>query len=130
MKEPLFLTVQQVTNLHKRSIELFGGTHGLRDLAGLESATHQPQNVYDYSPGDLYSIAAAYAFHIGESQACLDGNKRTAAAAALNFLRVNGEETVYDGSILYSLLIGIAERTSSQSDLASYLQKAAGREDI
>jgi hypothetical protein len=33
-----------------------------------------------------WEIAAAYAFHIAESQACFDGNKRTAAQAGNRLL--------------------------------------------
>jgi death-on-curing protein len=68
----------------------FGGLHGLRSEHGLESAVAQPQNVYHYGGGDLYEIAAAYAFHLAESQAYFDGNKRTAVQAALDFLEING----------------------------------------
>jgi death-on-curing protein len=50
-------------------------------------------NVYLYGDGDLYEIAAAYAYHIAESQAYLDGNKRTAVQAALDFLEVNEVDT-------------------------------------
>jgi prophage maintenance system killer protein len=39
-----------------------GGIHGLRDENGLESAIAQAQNVHHYGGGDLYEIAAAYAF--------------------------------------------------------------------
>jgi len=52
-----------------------------------ESAIAQPQNVYFNGGGDLYEIAAAYAFHIAESQAYLDGNKRTGVQAAVDFLK-------------------------------------------
>jgi death-on-curing protein len=38
-------------------------------------------------------MAAAFALHIAEAQAFLDGNKRTAIASALVFLEVNGVET-------------------------------------
>lgn len=31
MSEPRFLSVEQVDRLHKKVIDLFGGTHGLRD---------------------------------------------------------------------------------------------------
>jgi hypothetical protein len=41
-----------------------------------------PQNVYFYGDGDLYEIAAAYAFHIAESQAYLS-LKSTASIPAL-----------------------------------------------
>lgn len=37
-------------------------------------------------------MAAAYAFHIAESQPFVDGNKRTGLGAALVFLHLNGIE--------------------------------------
>ena len=49
----------------------------MRSEDALESAIAQPLTVYFYGNGDLYEIAAAYAFHIAESQAYFDGNKRT-----------------------------------------------------
>lgn len=39
----------------------------------------------EYVHSDLFSMAAAYAFHIAESQAFVDGNKRTGLDAALVF---------------------------------------------
>ena len=86
MSEPLFLSVQQVQRLHRKLIDVFGGTHGLREPGLLESAVVQPQNVYHYAGGDLFDIAAAYAFHIAQAQAFLDGNKRAGMATALAFL--------------------------------------------
>jgi len=35
---------------------------------------------------DLFAMAAAYAFHIAENQAFVDGNKRTGVLAAVVFL--------------------------------------------
>lgn len=67
--------------------------HGIRSEDALESAIAQPLNVFFYGNGDLYEIAAAYAFHIAESQAYFDGNKRTAVEAALDFLEINGIDT-------------------------------------
>ena len=43
--------------------------------------------------GDPHEIAAAYAYHIAESQAYLDGNKRTGAQAAFVFLEGCGIDT-------------------------------------
>ncbi len=93
MNQPVFLSVQQVEALHDEAICQFGGTHGIRDRATLESAIFHPQNVFFYGKADLYEIAAAYAFHLAEAQAVLDGNKRVAVAAALTFLEANGIRT-------------------------------------
>jgi death on curing protein len=51
----------------------------------LESAIAQPQKVYFYGEGDLFEIAAAYAFPIAESQAFFDGNKRTGGPGCRRF---------------------------------------------
>ena len=85
-QEPIFLTRDQIEEIHRLQIEDFGGIHGLRNSGGLESAIAQPINVYYYGAGDLFEIAGAYAYHIAESQAYLDGNKRTGMQAALVFL--------------------------------------------
>lgn len=67
MNAPIFLSVEDVEFLHQRSIARFGGTLGIRDRAGLESAVNHPKNVYFYGQGDYFDIAASYAFHIAES---------------------------------------------------------------
>ena len=56
-----FLTVDDIHFLHQLSIEQFGGTLGVRDPGGLESAVFHPQNVAMYGNGDLFDVAAAYA---------------------------------------------------------------------
>jgi death-on-curing protein len=118
-----FLSVEDVHLLHRRSIEGFGGTLGVRDSNGLESAVFHPQNVAIYGGGDLFDVAAAYAFHIAEGQCFLDGNKRTAIASALNFLANNGVFVKKDTDRLHKLMIGIAEKRYSKRDLAGYFRQ-------
>lgn len=57
--EPHFLTLEQVEAIHERSLSEHGGSHGLRDEGGLESAVMQPQHVFFYEQADLFEIAAA-----------------------------------------------------------------------
>ena len=85
MSEPEFLTPAIVEQLHADSLALFGGSAGVRDRGLVESALASARNTYLYGRGDLFDIAASYAFHIAQAQAWLDGNKRTAVAAALTF---------------------------------------------
>ena len=89
----------------------------------MESAVFHPQNVYFYGRGDLYDIAAAYAFHIAEAQAFLDGNKRAAVGAALTFLEGNGIPTDADSMPIYEAMIAIASKRISKSDLAALLRQ-------
>jgi death-on-curing protein len=67
--EPEFLTREIVDAIHEDQIDTYGGLHGVRDENALESAIGAAQNVYHYGGGDVYEVAAAYAYHIAESQA-------------------------------------------------------------
>ena len=118
MSEPIFLTFDEVLTLHTLSIQWFGGTDGLRDRGGAEAAVEQPKHTFYYGGGDVFDIAAAYAFHIAQAQAFLDGNKRTGIAAALALIERNSVEVVFDWRQPYEAMIAIAERRSDKAGLA------------
>ncbi len=123
-KNSLFLTREQIDMIHLHQLEAWGGLHGIRSEDGLESAIAQPQNVYFYGDGDLYEIAAAYAYHLAESQAYLDGNKRTGIQAALDFLEINGVDTSrLPESGAYEAMIQIAKHELNRSGLAEFFRK-------
>lgn len=123
--EPEFLTREIVDAIHEEQINSFGGIHGLRDENSLESAIIAAQNVYYYGAGDLFEIAAVYAYHLAESQAYLDGNKRTGLQAALVFLEGCGVSCIgLSEQLTYDAMIKIATHEMSRSDLAEYLRSA------
>jgi death-on-curing protein len=122
---PRFVTRAHVDVIHRRSLEAEGGQDGLRNEVGLESALAQAQNVHYYGRGDLFDLAAAYAYHIAESQAFLDGNKRTAIATALLFLEQNGINTSpVTNDALYDAMIAIAEKRLDKTGLAAVFRGA------
>jgi len=89
-----FLTLAEVLELHSRLIAQTGGTSGLRDLGGLESALAQPRMSFggeDLYPG-LADKAAALGFSLISNHPFLDGNKRVGHAAMETFLMLNGFE--------------------------------------
>ena len=123
-QEPYFLTRDQIDTIHRDQIETWGGLHGLRSEDALESAIAQPLNVYFYGDGDLFEIAAAYAFHIAESQAFLDGNKRTGVQAAVDFLEINGIETSLLPEVAtYEAMIRVASHELDRPGLAVFLRE-------
>ncbi len=123
-QEPVFLTPEQIDSIHRDQIEAWGGLHGLRSEGGLESAIAQPMNVYFYGDGDLFEIAAAYAYYLAESQAYLDGNKRTAVQAALDFLEINGVDTSpLPEMATYEAMIRVASHELDRPGLAVFLRK-------
>jgi len=124
-QEPVFLAREQIDQIHRDQINEFGGLHGLRDEGALESAIAQPLNVYFYGNGDLYEIAGAYAYHIAESQAYLDGNKRTAVQAALDFLEINGIDTSRLPELAtYEAMIAVANHEMDRIGLAQFFREA------
>ncbi len=88
---PSFLTLAEVVDIHTNQIELYGGTQGIRDMALLQSALAQPEASFggQWLHEDIFEMASAYAFHVCQNHPFLDGNKRTALAAALVFLEIN-----------------------------------------
>jgi death-on-curing protein len=87
MTESVYLTVGEVLQIHYQLIEIYRGTHGLRDKALLESAVFRPQLGY-YN--NIAEEAAALMESLANNHPFLDGNKRIAFAAAHTFLLVNG----------------------------------------
>lgn len=122
-EEPVFLTLAQVMALHRRSLAEHGGIDGARDPGAIESALASAQNTWAYAGGDLFDIAAAYAFHLAESQAFLDGNKRTGAGSAIAFLVLNGCRDTGQDMIIYDTMIAIARRELDKAGLAAVLRK-------
>jgi death-on-curing protein len=122
---PAFLSAEHVLALHQFALEQHGGQDGLRDEGAFESAVIQPQNIWAYAQGDLFDVAAAYAFHLAQSQAFLDGNKRTGMAAALTFLRLNGVTIHRHTDELYRAMIEIADRRLDRVGLAAALRQVA-----
>lgn len=91
MTNTLFLTLEEVLELHAELIRRFGGGGGVRDRGLLESALARPRTGY-YETLSLQ--AAALLQSLCQNHAFVDGNKRVAFAATTIFLRVNGQRLV------------------------------------
>ena len=116
-----YLSVENVLQLHAMSIKTFGGSDGLRDGGLLESAVAMPQAAYageDLHP-DLPAKAAAYLFHISQAHAFVDGNKRTAMAAALTFIHLNGHDIEADDAVLIEIGLGVAAGAIGKDELTA-----------
>lgn len=88
--EFVWLTVEDVVAIHDDQIERYGGLTGLKSIALLESAVAAPLNHNLYGGEDrCLQLAAHLAYAIAKNHAFVDGNKRTATVAMLEFLFVN-----------------------------------------
>jgi len=104
----LFPTIEEVLDLHKQAIEEFGGAHGLRDEAALESALMAAENRAYYETASLAICAATYAYHLTQAHAFIDGNKRIAAAVSELFLSINDARLELTNDEIVDLFLGIA----------------------
>ena len=127
--EPKFLSLAEVLYLHDESLKRYGGSAGIREPGLVESALGSAQNAFWYGRGGFFEIAAAYAFHIAQSQAFVDGNKRTAVASAISFLQKNGIGFPKDDGSLYRAMIEIAEKSMDKAGLAAAIKQLAEKQN-
>jgi len=104
----LFPTTEEILDLHEQSIEEFGGAHGLRDGAALESALKASENRAYYENASMVICDATYAYHLTQAHAFIDGNKRIAAAVAELFLFIKDATLELTNDEIVELFLGIA----------------------
>lgn len=122
--EPVWLSVTQVRMLHAESLNLFGGSPGIRDLGMLESALARPVNKWHYDGMDnLFALAAAYGYGIARNHAFVDGNKRTALLAIRAFLFRNGYEFSPDELDTVTMIERLAEGQVDEELLSAWIDE-------
>ena len=130
MKEPpVFLTVDQVLAVHRRVVQEFGGDLEVRDYGLLESAVMMPAAQFggEYLHDGLPAMAAAYLFHICRNHAFVDGNKRTALAAAEVFVLLNDMRLKATGRQLENLTLGVARGKVSKDEVVAFFRRHVAR---
>ena len=123
MTDPLFLTLDEVLAIHADQIRRYGGRTGLRDIGLLQSALGMPEATFEgeFLHGTVFEMAAAYLFHMARNHPFVDGNKRTALAAALAFLWLNGRRFEADPDELAELVIGVAAGRVTKAEAAVFI---------
>jgi death-on-curing protein len=127
MDTPFFLTIDHALAIHRRVIAEFGGDSSIRDAGLLESAVMLPAAQFSgrFLHDGIPAMAAAYLFHVCRNHPFLDGNKRTALAAAEVFLLLNAhtlDATNYD---LESLTVGVAAGIRSKEEVTAFFRQHA-----
>jgi death on curing protein len=122
--EPIFLTLDEVLEIHDQQVELYGGSHGLRDAGALESAVATPQATFggEYLYHTVWMMAAAYLYHLVQNHAFIDGNKRAGANTAMTFLYLNGFELDCTEDELVELVLGVAQGRVFKEEIAVFFE--------
>lgn len=119
---PKFIGLDAAIAMHQIQVDVFGGTHGLRDQGLLESALGQAQTTYGYT-SDIREAAAQYCISLAKNHPFLDGNKRIAADCMLTFLVLNGIEPTMDSAQLFDWAMRVAMSQMERSELAALLRE-------
>ena len=119
-----FLDKDTILAFHKDQVETYGGSEGVRDEGLLESALAQPKASFggEYVHDTIFTMAAAYGFHLCKNHPFYDGNKRIALVAMYTFLYVNGYRLNADNKSLYAIMIDLASGKLEKEELAEYLE--------
>ena len=117
MSEIFFPNYDDVLLIHKEIIKETGGSEGLRDAGGLDSALNAAENRYNYETDDLAKLAATYAYHLSQAHAFIDGNKRIASVVSELFLKLNGAKLTATNNEIVELFLDLAASKLSREDV-------------
>ena len=121
----VYLSLEQVLELHRLQVRSFGGSGGLRDRGALEAALGRPQATFggeDLYP-DAEAKAAALLHSLVMNHPFVDGNKRIGASAAELFLNVNGALLQSEDEELVETTLAVARGEIGAEALAIWLRQ-------
>jgi death-on-curing protein len=112
-----------VIKIHEILINEYGGIHGVRDLASLQSALSRPFTTFDQK--DLYASTPAKAASLIESlisnHPFLDGNKRIGYFMMRFFLLKNKYDIQATEKEKYAFVMGIASGKISFDEIEKWI---------
>jgi len=128
MKEPVWLTLSMLEAIHTDLIREHGGTLGVRDEGLIDSALARAHQRWGYEPSaDLAGLAAAYGFGMSRNHGFVDGNKRIALMSIYVFLVLNGRELTAPETSAYDIMMGVADGSVSEEQLAAWIREHSAR---
>jgi len=127
--EPVFLSLDEVLEIHEQQIARYGGSFGLRDAAALESAVATPQATFEgeFLHNSIPAMAAAYLFHLCQNHPFIDGNKRVGANAAITFLLMNDWEPTFEEEELVEVVLSVASGGLGKQQLIAVFNSQSKR---
>jgi len=127
----VYLSVEQIEELHALQIERYGGSGGCRDRGALESAIARPAMTFggeDLYP-DLAAKVAALMHWLVLNHAFVDGNKRVGAHVAIVFLEVNHCEATMTPGELEAVTLAVARGEMDIEPLTIWFRQRISREE-
>jgi death-on-curing protein len=123
MKEFRWLSKQVVLALQGTSIDLFGGSAGLRDEGSLDSALARPINHLSYGSTTIFELAANYSYGLARNHPFVDGNKRIAFLTGAVFLELNGQLLSASEMEVVVTITAVAAGHMTEAELAAWFRR-------
>lgn len=122
--EYIFLTAEEILLIHQDQIWRYGGDAAIRDINLLNSALNIPMQSFgsELVHTTIFEMAGAYLFHIVNNHPFVDGNKRTGAATALQFLKLNGIICTVTPQELANFVLSVAKSETTKQDVADFFK--------
>lgn len=120
----VWITLEQIIELHTLILKRSGGLDGVRDKGSLESAVAAPLQSFggqDLFPGEVEKIARL-GYGLASNHAFVDGNKRIGALATQLLLQWNGYHLSLRENELSDMFIAIADGRSTEQDLLNWIK--------
>lgn len=119
-----YLTVEDIIVIHSLAIRAFGGGPGLLDERRLQSSVEAPKQTMfgDELYLDLASKAAILFLTLIKNHPFVDGNKRTAVLALLEFLQRNGYDLDTEDDDLYKFTMEVATSVLEKEAIGAWIQ--------
>ncbi len=104
-------------------IDMYGGSHGLRDAGLLESAVLRAENKAAYDPeATLGTIAASLSYGLIKNHAFIDGNKRIGLAALVDLLAFNGHQLTASIQEQIAAVLRVASSEMSEPEWTTWVE--------
>lgn len=119
-----YLSSAEVLLIHDHAIREFGGSFGLMSHGRLEASIGVPRQTMfgqELYP-DLFSKAAILFYLLVKNHPFVDGNKRTAALALIEFLERNGYTLNATNDELYQFTIDVASSVSTKEEVEMWIR--------
>ena len=125
--EVRYLSLNEILLIHDHAICEFGGSFGLMSPGQLEASIEAPRQTMfgeELYP-DLFSKAAILFYLLVMNHPFIDGNKRTAALALIEFLERNGYTLNATNDELYQFTVNVASSVLGKEEAETWIRGKA-----
>lgn len=123
-----YLTPQNIIQIHFEIVEASGGSQGIRDIGLLESAAGRPRASYggkDLYP-NIFLKTSALVHSLLLNHPFVDGNKRTAVVAMIEFLELNNKSFKSSQKGFVDFALWIENKRPTIEEISEWVKKHTG----